>query len=106
MARKRVLIIAMVLSSLLLCFQSFHAFAMATGEKSYLVVLKKESNLDNFIKAKGLEHKTPKKAKNFNIMSVDLTDEELQTLQNDSEIAYIVSLPELFVSGIPAVNGS
>jgi len=91
MTRKRMMCIVVLLSFLLQLtgYQGFPAAALASDEEPYLVVLKKESSLDNFIKAKGLEQKNPKRAINFNIMSVDLTREELQSLQNDTEIAYI-----------------
>lgn len=57
--------------------------------QSYLVVLKEQADVDQFIEKKGLHTKKLKKVKNFNLLAVDLTDEEMEDIKNDSDTEFI-----------------
>lgn len=56
---------------------------------SYLIGLKNGKDLDKFIQKRGYQTKKTKRAKNINVLAVELNQNEMQNLQNDSDIAFV-----------------
>ncbi|PKM79679.1 MAG: hypothetical protein CVU89_17025 [Firmicutes bacterium HGW-Firmicutes-14] len=64
-------------------------FASQETEKTYLIALKKNCNIEKFLKSKGLTAKKHKKIKRFNLVVANLNGEEFIRLKESAEVVFV-----------------
>jgi hypothetical protein len=85
----KIIFVLSIIFTMLFNSMGIHTAFSANEEKTYLIGLKKEVDINSFMDKKGINSKKVKKFENYNLFVSSLKLKEALELQNSSEVDYI-----------------